>query len=178
MTLPDGWPRLALRSDAGSAFNILAERYLREYLDKIELAVAGLDEAAMWQRSGPGTNSIANLILHLCGNLSLWVLAGLDGQLFVRDRAAEFTAKETVDKGELMARLGTVVGESRRVIASLDAGRMDAALDVQGYRTDGRGVVFHVVEHMSYHCGQIVVLAKQAPSSASSLEFYPHHSGE
>ena len=178
MTLQEGLPRLALRSDTGASLDTLAERYLREYLDKIELAVADLDEAAMWQRSGPGTNSVANLILHLCGNLSLWVLAGLDGQPFVRDRAAEFSAHETADKGELLTRLGAIVAESRRVIASLDAARMDAALDVQGYRTDGRGVVVHVVEHMSYHCGQIVVLAKQALSSSSGLEFYPHHSRE
>ncbi len=171
-------PRLALRNGAGASLNVLGGHYLREYLDKIELAVEALDEAAMWQRSGPGTNSIANLILHLCGNLSLWVLAGLGGQPYERDRAAEFAADHTAGKDELLERLGDVVAESRRVIVALDAARMDAEFEVQGYRIDGRGVVFHAVEHMSYHAGQIVVLAKQMLSAAGGLEFYPHHQGE
>jgi uncharacterized damage-inducible protein DinB len=156
----------------------LAERYLTEYLDKIELAIAGLDEEQVWARSGEGTNSIGNLMLHLCGNLSLWVRAGLGKRRYIRDRAAEFAADRICSKDELLDRLRQVVEDSREIIASLEVGGLENALEVQGYDTDGRGVLFHAVEHMSYHTGQIVLLAKQALASTGGLEFYPHHRSE
>ena len=56
-----------------------AEHYWAEYLGKIEQAVAPLSEDQLWWR-GPGANaagnSIANLLAHLHGNLSQWVLTG------------------------------------------------------------------------------------------------------
>jgi uncharacterized damage-inducible protein DinB len=171
-------PRLALRAGAGQALNELGELYLLEYLDKIEIAVEEVGEEAFWERSGPGTNSIANLVLHLCGNLSLWILDGVGGEHYERDRAAEFSADHTASKDELLDRIGAVVGASRRVIGGLDPASMDTAIDVQGYQTDVRGAVFHAIEHMAYHAGQIVLLAKQKRSAASPLEFYPHHSSE
>ena len=171
-------PRLVLRAGAGATLPDLEQRYLLEYLDKIELAVADLDDEAIWRRSGPGTNSIANLILHLCGNLSLWILASLDGRDFKRDRAAEFSADRTAGKDELLAGLHRVVSESRDVIAGLDAVRMEEQIEVQGYSTDVRGAAFHAVEHMAYHAGQIVLLAKLALAAEGGLEFYPHHRAE
>jgi uncharacterized damage-inducible protein DinB len=171
-------PRLALRAGAGAALPDLGRLYLVEYLDKIELAIADLDDEAIWRRTGPGTNSIANLILHLGGNLSLWVLASLGGRDFKRDRAGEFSADRTADKEELLAGLRRVVGESCDVLESLDSVRMNQPIEVQGYSTDVRGAAFHAVEHMGYHVGQIVLLAKQALDAEGGLEFYPHHRAE
>jgi len=171
-------PRLALSGSAGSGLTALADLYLTEYLDKIELATAELDEDQIWARSGTGTNSIANLLLHLCGNLSLWVLAGLGGEVYVRDRAGEFAADRTHSRDELLESIRDVVGRSRTVIAGMDSEALDEVLEVQGYRTDGRGVVFHAVEHMSYHAGQIVLMAKGMLAAAGGLEFYPHHRAE
>ena len=171
-------PQLALREGAGRSMTELAERYLAEYLDKIEIAVDGLDDEDLWTRSGAGTNSIANLILHLCGNLSLWIQASLGGRRYDRDRAGEFAADHTAAKSELLDSLRDVVGESRRTIAGLECDALERELEVQGYVTDGRGVVLHAVEHMSYHTGQIVMLAKQALAAEGGIAFYPHHSGE
>ena len=171
-------PRLALQAGAGLPLSELAAGYLTEYLDKIELAVAGLDEAQIWARTGERTNSIANLLLHLCGNLSLWVRASLGNRRYVRDRAAEFAADRICSKAELLDSLRLVVTDSCKVLSLMDADRLGKRLEVQGYETDGRGVVLHAVEHMSYHTGQIVLLAKQALPQGGELEFYPHHRGE
>ena len=46
------------------------------------------------------------------------------------------------------------------------------------YRSDGLGVVFHAVEHMSYHTGQILYLAKQVRGAGHGIELYPQHRGE
>lgn len=171
-------PRLVLREGGGLGLTELAERYLAEYLDKIEIAVEGLDDEDLWARSGAGTNSIANLILHLCGNLSLWVQASLGGRPYERDRAGEFAADHTAGKPDLLSALRIVVGESRRTIAGLSAEALESELEVQGYVTDGRGIVLHALEHMSYHTGQIVMLAKQTLAVEGGIEFYPHHAGE
>lgn len=171
-------PRLALTDAVGEPLTGLAGLYLSEYLDKIELATADLDEEQLWARSGPGTNSIANLILHLCGNLSLWVLASLGGENYVRDRAGEFTADGTHTKAELLRMLRHVVGRCRKTVAVLDGEALERRLEVQGYTTDGRGIVLHAVEHMSYHTGQIVLMAKAMLADRGSFEFYPHHRAE
>ena len=52
----------------------------------------------------------------------------------------------------------------------LDSDTLDRELEVQGYVTDGRGVVIHVVEHMSYHTGQIVLLAVETPPFRHVIE--------
>ena len=59
MTTPRGLP-----------FPLIASHYLGEYLEKIGHCVGLLSEDEVWWRPAPGTNSIANLMLHLAGNLS------------------------------------------------------------------------------------------------------------
>jgi uncharacterized damage-inducible protein DinB len=50
--------------------------------------------------------------------------------------------------------------------------------DIQGYEVDGMGALVHAIEHMSYHTGQIVLLAKQSMAeTGGELDFYPHLSG-
>lgn len=172
-------PRLALDQGAGRPFPAVAASYLREYLDKIRLATAGLDDADVWFRPAPGTNSIGNLLLHLAGNLSLWLLAGVGGRPFVRDRAAEFTADRSAGKDELFARLAEVVEDAATLVAALDEGDLRRPAAIQGYDTDVLAAVFHATEHMSYHTGQIVWIAKQALARrGEGIELYPRHAGE
>jgi uncharacterized damage-inducible protein DinB len=156
----------------------LADRYLAEYLSKIERSTAGLDDAALWRRAGERSNSIANLLLHLRGNLSQWVLGGLFGETVERRRGAEFAAREGAGRAELLAALAEVVGRCRAGLDRLDAAELARPRRIQGYDVDGYGALFHAVEHMSYHTGQIVLLAKELLPPGVELEFYPQHRGE
>src|SRR5436190_14187015 len=70
----------------------LAARYLEEYLAKTRLVLDELPAERLWWRPRPSANSAANLVLHLCGNLSLWLLKSVGDEAFERDRAAEFAA--------------------------------------------------------------------------------------
>lgn len=155
-----------------------ADRYFEQYLRRIGVCVALLSEKQVWWRPNESCNSVGNLLLHLGGNLSQWVLATLGGEACERQRAEEFRAREGAPKDELLARLGAVVEKVRAVVAGLDAAALERAHHVQGYDTDGLGVVFHVVEHMSYHTGQIVAATKQLTGPESGLEFYPQHRKE
>ena len=156
----------------------LAARYLEEYLAKIEVVVAQLPPDRLWWRPAPGTNSAGNLLLHLCGNLSMWLLAGVGGQPFARDRAAEFAADGGADAVELLLRLESVVGRCTALLRGLGEADLARPLRVQGYETNVLGVVFHAVEHMSYHTGQLLYLLKQSAPGGERVELYPQHRKE
>jgi uncharacterized damage-inducible protein DinB len=162
-------------------FLVVAEEYLGEYLRKIEHCVGLLSEEQVWWKPNPACNSVGNLLLHLRGNLSQWVLAGIGGEEVERHRSAEFAASRratTATKSDLMAGLAEVVTRVRRVVREMPAPALAKAVSIQGYDTDGLGVVFHVVEHMGYHTGQIVATTKQLLGPDADIEFYPQHRGE
>jgi uncharacterized damage-inducible protein DinB len=155
-----------------------SDRYFEQYLRKIGVCVALLSEEQVWWRANESCNSVGNLLLHLCGNLSQRVLATLGGRAFERHRGEEFRARAGAPKDELLARLAEVVSATREIIASLGAADLERPCHVQGDDTDGLGVVFHVVEHMSYHTGQIVAATKQLTGPEAAIEFYPQHRNE
>ena len=155
-----------------------AEHYWTEYLEKIEQAVAPLSDEGLWWRGNEAGNSIANLLAHLNGNLSQWVLAGLGGEAYERFRSAEFAARSgpgAVTKAELLERLGATVAHCRETIRGLSADDLARVRKIQKYELDGYRALFHAVEHMAYHTGQIVLLAKL---QGAQLVFYPQYSGE
>jgi uncharacterized damage-inducible protein DinB len=155
-----------------------ADRYFEQYLRKIRECVALLTEEQVWWRPNEAVNSVGNLLLHLRGNLSQWVLATLGGRPFERHRAEEFRARGGATKAELLSGLDEAVQATRAVIAGLDTAALERRHQVQRSDTDGLGIVFHVVEHMSYHTGQIVATTKQLTGPEAGIEFYPQHRSE
>ena len=152
-----------------------AEHYWSEYLGKIETAVESLTDDQIWWRPNENSNSIANLLAHLHGNLSQWVLSGLGGQPFERHRSEEFSARAGATKAELFGQLEATVGQCRKLLHGLSPAELGRVRQIQKYELDGYRALFHTVEHMSYHTGQIVLLAKL---QGVALDFYPQHQGE
>ena len=151
-------------------------RLQSDYLAKITAALESLDEEQLWWRPNAASNSIGNLLLHLSGNVRQWIVAGVGGAPDVRTRAAEFAAQQTLGKQALLVQLTETLAEADAVLASLlaEAGQSDAPLQrvcvPQGFPQTVLDAVFHVVEHFSYHTGQIVYLAKQL--SGEQTQFY------
>ena len=168
----------ALSRGAGASFCELAARFLEEYEEKIALVLRELPADRLWWRPAPGTNSAGNLVLHLCGNLSLWVLAAVGGEPYSRHRAAEFAADGGHDGEELAARLHGVVSRCAATLRRLPPEAVARPVEVQGYSLDVQAAVFHAVEHMSYHTGQLLFLLKQSLPAGRTLELYPQHRGE
>jgi uncharacterized damage-inducible protein DinB len=152
----------------------ICDAYLDQYLGKIRFCVNRLDEDQVWARTDPSLNSVGNLVLHLCGNLSQWVLSGLGGEGDTRRRPLEFAADRTATRSELVARLDAVVRRCRAVVRALDDDALATPRRIQDRRIDALGALVHAVEHMSYHTGQIVFAAKQALGRESGIDFYPH----
>lgn len=162
-----------MSADGGRLRGLCAD-YLGQYLGKIRFCFDRLDERQVWARSGRSSNSVGNLVLHLCGNLSQWLLSGLGGEKDTRRRALEFAADRSATRAELVERLEFVVGRCRGVIGGLDDAALATPRKIQDRETDGLGTLLHAVEHMSYHTGQIVFAAKQALGAESGIDFYPH----
>jgi uncharacterized damage-inducible protein DinB len=133
-------------------------------------AVAEVEDGVVWSRPNGVSNSIGNLILHLCGNITQYAIAGLGGREDERQRDLEFSARETHTKEELLLKLReTLEGAKREILTASDENLLRIR-SVQGFEMSGIGIVLHVVEHFSYHTGQIAFWVKQLKNKP--LGFY------
>jgi uncharacterized damage-inducible protein DinB len=151
-----------------------AHRLFGEYFGKIEQCVGLLSTDQLWWRPNPQCTSVGNILLHLCGNLSQWVLAGLGGASFERHRQEEFAAVRGPDGPALLHRLGEIVSACRDVASDLPEEKLGKVFVIQGITRTGFGVLLHAVEHMAYHTGQIIYVTKQLIGEQAEIEFYPH----
>ena len=119
----------------------------------------------MWHRGGEHENSIANLLLHLEGNMRQWILHGIAGHPDVRQRDAEFALTPTTDSATARASFNATLEEAAQVIAALPPTRLMEIVDPQPNGTWRNCTIlvaiFRVVGHVDHHTGQIIVLAKQ-----------------
>ncbi len=155
-----------------TALAVEAESRLKEYyLPWLEEAVVDLDTRQTWIRLNENTNSIGNLLLHLEGNVRQWILHGLGGEADHRDRDSEFNAKDGIVALKLLSTLKNTVNEACHVISTYDSEeKLLEPKTIQAFSTNAFDAIFHVVEHFSYHTGQIVQIAKVL--SGSDLRFY------
>lgn len=131
-----------------------------EYRPKIRRCLERLSPDDLWWRPNEASNSVGNLVLHLCGNVRQWVVHGLAGREDVRTRDAEFAAEGGLDAGELARRLDEVLAEVDGALAELDPDVLDQARTIQGLEVTGLHALYHAVEHFSMHTGQILYVTK------------------
>ncbi|MDX1406850.1 MAG: DinB family protein [Saprospiraceae bacterium] len=141
-----------------------------ECLERVLYCLDQLTEDQIWWRPNDQSNSIGNLVLHLCGNMRQWILAGLAGNQDVRQRQQEFDERGPVSKNELKRQIQTVVGEIIPVIEQVMPEDLSTIHSVQVYRETGLAILIHVTEHFSYHTGQIAWITKMLTSE--DLGFY------
>lgn len=161
----------------GQAFVRHARFRLREdYPVKIVGALTELTDEQLWWRPNEASNSIGNLIPHLCGNVRQWLIAGVGGVTDVRNRSGEFNEQDQLSKEDLLAKLQTTLEEVDAVLAHLeleltaDESPLQREIVPQGFSQTVLDSIFHAVEHFSYHTGQIVFIAKLL--AADRIRFY------
>ena len=87
--------------------------------DRIVHCTGQLTDLQLWWRPFDGANSIANLIIHLCGNLKQWLVDGIAGTVSTRDRAAEFSVTGGKSREVLLSDLRLVLEAVRRSLDDL-----------------------------------------------------------
>lgn len=155
----------------GTAFLAQSREYLTgHYLPKLLAALEVLSDTDLWWRPHEAANSAGNLVLHLAGNIRQWIVSGVGGAPDRRDRAMEFSRREPLSRGELVARLTEAVLEADGVLASTDPASLGERREIQGRRVTLLEAIYHVVEHFGMHTGQIIYIAKLR--SGTDLGFY------
>ena len=158
------------------------EKFLREELVKnalyrldestrmVKISMAEISEEEFWLKPNASLNSIANLILHLCGNITQYIISSLGEEEDVRKRDFEFSTTQGASKSDLFSKLEDTVDRAKRVIYDATQEQLLNMRLVQGFSFSGVGVIMHAVEHYSYHTGQIAFWTKQLRNK--DLGFY------
>jgi uncharacterized damage-inducible protein DinB len=148
-------------ADAARVFTDKSRNLLTsDYLPKIERCLDLLTDEDIWWRPNDVSNSIGNLILHLCGNVTMWIVGGVGRLPFDRDRQLEFDERRRIPSADLRSRLRTVVAQADDVLKEVDASELLSRRHIQGYDVTVLEAIYHVVEHFSMHAGQIILLSK------------------
>jgi hypothetical protein len=146
---------------------------LASALGKIKHCLGQLTDEQVWWRSRPSLNSIGNLILHLCGNVRQWIVAGLGGAADSRDRPAEFAERGPIPKNELVRRLDAVVDEAKAVLAGQTARQLLEARRIQGFGVTGLAAIFDSVPHFRGHTQEIISLTRLQLGDAYKFAWAP-----
>jgi uncharacterized damage-inducible protein DinB len=147
----------------------------KEYPIKIRHCVDALPRQALWARPNQNSNSVGNLLVHLTGNVSEWILGSVGGRSITRNRASEFAQRDGADGPTLLANLEAVLEDADSVLASLSEQDLARSIVIQARDTTVLGAVYHVVEHFAMHTGQIIFLTKiYAPNK---IHFYEDAGG-
>ncbi len=165
-------PDDSLASRLADEFLQLSRRRLAVRVERIDHCLGRLSDAQIWTRRHDIENAVGNLVLHLCGNITQWIAGGVGGVPVTRDRDAEFAQREPLPRSELLGRLWTVAREADVVLAGLAPGVLIERRRIQGYDVSVQQAVYHVVEHLAEHTGQIIWATKGL--TGEDLNFYAH----
>jgi uncharacterized damage-inducible protein DinB len=147
----------------------------KEYPIKLRHCINALPQGTVWARPNDASNSIGNLLVHLTGNVTEWILGGVGGQTISRNRTGEFAQKAGRDGPALLDDLEAILLKADSVLAGLSAKDLERSIVIQGRETTVVGAIYHVVEHFAMHTGQIVFLTKiYAPGK---IQFYEDAGG-
>ncbi|HJP91000.1 MAG TPA: DinB family protein [Pyrinomonadaceae bacterium] len=146
-----------------------------DYQPKIERCLERLTDEQIWWRANEESNSIGNLILHLCGNARQWIVSGIGSEPDARDRDAEFEQRDRISRDELLTLLRSTLTDVERTLRTLEPAAVLESRKIQGKDVEILEAVFHVTEHFSMHAGQIFLLTKLL--TATDLRFYEFEAG-
>ncbi len=163
-------------TDTGEAFIAYARTLLKsDFLPKIERCLEKLKDEDMWWRADSESNSIGNLLLHLSGNVRQWIVSGVGSAPDLRERQAEFDAREGIGRAGLLENLRLTLDEADAVLARLAPSELLERRRIQESEVSLLEAIFHVVEHFSMHTGQIILITKML--TQSDLRFYDFSTG-
>ena len=149
-----------MNAPVATLFTTYACEKLDENLRQLERCANLLSTEQLWSRPNSHCNSVGNLLLHLTGNVRQWIGAGLGDLPENRDRQGEFDHRDPLPADRLLPPLRRVVEHAQQIIRELDAPALAAEHTIQQYPVTGVVAVFHVVEHFSFHTGQVVHITK------------------
>jgi uncharacterized damage-inducible protein DinB len=137
-----------------------AQQVLKRNRRKIGHCLDQLDDEQVNWRPFEPQNSIANIILHLCGNVRQWLIAGIGETPDTRNRQGEFDDRNRYTRAELLQRLDQTLQELDQVLARLTAQSLLGARRIQGFEETGMSALWHSICHFEGHTHEIVYITR------------------
>jgi hypothetical protein len=157
----------------GREYLAAARRRLEACHERLLHSLGQLDDRQVWWRPHESLNSVANIVLHVCGNLRQWIISGVGGAPDVRDRLAEFTERAPIPRDELLRRLGEVVREADAILAGLDEGALLRPRTIQGFDESVLSAIFDCVAHLGGHTQEVVYITRLQLGDAYRFAWIP-----
>jgi uncharacterized damage-inducible protein DinB len=136
------------------------KRIFDESYPRIFKCLSMLTEEQLWYMPNTEISAIGSLIMHLCGNARQWILSGLGGQPDNRKRDLEFQIHQNIKKSDLIFLLENLRVNLRQTLNEMEEEDFNKVFVIQGFKESGFSVIVHIIEHFSYHTGQITTLTK------------------
>jgi hypothetical protein len=160
-------------NSVGQAYLAEARRRLAACHAKIQHCLGQLDDRQVWWRPAEALNSIGNLLLHLCGNVRQWIVAGVPGTPDTRDRPQEFAERGPIPRDELSRRLGAVVREAEAVLAGVTDAQLLEPRRIQGFDETVLSAIFDSLAHFNGHTQEIVYITRLQLGAAYRFAWAP-----
>lgn len=151
----------------------LCRQRLNDLRRRSTLAMGQLKEADLNWRPNEESNSIANLVLHLEGNLRQR-MASLGGPTFQRDRDGEFNQRGPFAADQLLGRLNEAVWAFDELLGNLDPEMLDRTHPFNDREISTAELVLQTVTHFAEHAGQILYIAKLRLGEEYKILAAPH----
>jgi len=145
---------------------------LRERLRRIEICVAKLDDEQLWARAHESENAVGNLILHLAGNIRQWIVGGVGGEPDVRDRDGEFAQRQPLGREEVLSKLRRAIEDADRVLGAVPEEELLVPRKIQTFEVTALHAIYHCVEHLAEHTGQIIWVTKRVTGEDLGIYAY------
>ncbi len=146
---------------------------LRDAWKKILHCVSQLTNDQIWSRRDESTNSIANLILHLNGNLRQWVVAGIGDAQDERNRQGEFDDRSLISLDQLIEQTGQTLDLVTATIEQATAEELLRERTIQGFHVTGFDAVVQSISHFRGHSQEIVHMTRELIGDAYQFHFVP-----
>jgi len=146
-------------------------RVYEEGVTRIIKVIGLLSDKELWYTPNNAANSVGVLSLHLCGNVTQWIGSGIGGAPDNRTRDLEFAPTDRPSREDLILQLKGLQGITDQAFSTLvNDDDLLSPRSVQGFDETVITIMVHVIEHFSYHVGQIAMIAKYI--KGQDLGFY------
>jgi len=150
-------------------FLSFSSRRLEQLSHRVISCLFQLSDEQVWARGGQNENSAANLVLHLCSNVTQWIVAGIGGENDSRQRDEEFAARGGLNGKQLSGKLSSTVLRAMMIIDTVSSQRLIERVFIQKREVSVLEAIYHVVEHFSMHTGQIIFITKRLTGRSLNL---------
>ena len=149
------------------------QEQLDDGLGKIDHCLKQLSPEEAWWRPSPDMNSIANLLLHLSGNLRQWFISGLSDTPDLRERQQEFDDRSLRSPDLLQQQLKETIAEARKVLMSQSWQDLLTPRRVQQFDLNGFQTIADSLGHFRGHVQEIIHMTRVQKGEEYRFDFVP-----